>query len=88
MHCPQCAHLDSIRYGTNRGMQRYRCQACNGSFKQTTSQRSSPHATGLSVPLGKDGDASYQQGSLYQLKNGLSLVGTSCPVASSKPTTD
>ena len=27
MQCPHCAHPDSIRYGTSRGVQRYRCQA-------------------------------------------------------------
>ncbi|MAA67709.1 MAG: hypothetical protein CL915_02840 [Deltaproteobacteria bacterium] len=27
MQCPPCAHPDSIRYGTSRGVQRYRCQA-------------------------------------------------------------
>ena len=26
MQCPHCAHLDSIRYGTSRGVQGYRCQ--------------------------------------------------------------
>ncbi len=28
MQCPHCAHPGSIRYGTSRGVQRYRCQAC------------------------------------------------------------
>ena len=28
MQCPHCAHSDSIRYGTSRGVQRYRCKAC------------------------------------------------------------
>ena len=26
MQCPHCAHPDSIRYGTSRGVQRLRCQ--------------------------------------------------------------
>jgi len=33
MQCPHCAHPDSIRYGTNRGVQRYRCQACQRIFQ-------------------------------------------------------
>ena len=33
MQCPHCAHPDSIRYGTSRGVQRYRCQACRGIFQ-------------------------------------------------------
>ena len=33
MQCPHCAHLDSIRYGTSRGVQRYRCQACRRVFQ-------------------------------------------------------
>ena len=33
MQCPQCAHPDSIRYGTSRGVQRYRCQACRRIFQ-------------------------------------------------------
>ena len=32
MQCPHCAHPDSIRYGTSRGVQRYRCQACRRIF--------------------------------------------------------
>ena len=31
MQCPHCA--DSIRYGTSRGVQRYRCQACRRIFQ-------------------------------------------------------
>ena len=33
MQCPHCAHPDSIRYGTSRGVQRYRCQACRRVFQ-------------------------------------------------------
>ena len=33
MQCPHCAHPDSIRYGTSRGVQRYRCQACRQIFQ-------------------------------------------------------
>src|SRR5210317_1114996 len=33
MQCPHCAHPDSIRYGTNRGVQRYRCQAYRRIFQ-------------------------------------------------------
>jgi len=33
MQCPHCAHLDSIRYGTSRGVQRCRCQACRRIFQ-------------------------------------------------------
>ena len=33
MQCPHCAHPDSIRYGTSRGVQRSRCQACRRIFQ-------------------------------------------------------
>ena len=33
MQCPHCAQPDSIRYGTSRGVQRYRCQACRRIFQ-------------------------------------------------------
>ncbi|MGA1166634.1 MAG: transposase-like zinc-binding domain-containing protein, partial [bacterium] len=33
MQCPHCAHPDSIRHGTSRGDQRYRCQACRRIFQ-------------------------------------------------------
>ena len=33
MQCPQYAHPDSILYGTSRGVQRYRCQACRRIFQ-------------------------------------------------------
>ena len=33
MQCPHCAHPDSIRYGTSRGVQRFRCQACRRIFQ-------------------------------------------------------
>ena len=33
MQCPHCVHPDSIRYGTSRGVQRYRCQACQRIFQ-------------------------------------------------------
>ena len=35
MQCLHCAHPDSIRYGTSRGVQRYRyrCQACRRIFQ-------------------------------------------------------
>ena len=33
MQCPHCAHPDSIRYGTSRSVQRYRCQACRRIFQ-------------------------------------------------------
>ena len=34
MQCPHCAHPDSIRFGTSRGVQRYRCQACRRIFQR------------------------------------------------------
>ncbi|MDG2199049.1 MAG: hypothetical protein P8O70_19620 [SAR324 cluster bacterium] len=34
MQCPHCAHPDYILYGTNHGVQRYRCQAADGSFRR------------------------------------------------------
>ena len=33
MQYPHCTHPDSIRYGTSRGVQRYRCQACRQIFQ-------------------------------------------------------
>ena len=33
MQCSHCAHPDSIRYGTSRGVQRYRCQTCRRIFQ-------------------------------------------------------
>ena len=33
MQCLQCAHLDYIFFGKNRGAQRYRCQACRRTFQ-------------------------------------------------------
>ncbi len=33
MQGPHCAHPDSIRYGTSRDVQRYRCQACRPIFR-------------------------------------------------------
>ena len=33
MQCPHCAHPDSISYGTSRGVQRFRCQACRRIFQ-------------------------------------------------------
>ena len=34
MHGLHCAQPDSIRYGTSRGVQRYRCQACRRIFQR------------------------------------------------------
>ena len=33
MQCPHCAHPDYNLYGTSRGGQRYRCQACRRIFQ-------------------------------------------------------
>jgi transposase-like protein len=33
MQRPHCAHPDSIRYGTSRGVQRYRCQGSRRVFQ-------------------------------------------------------
>ena len=33
MQCPHCAHSDSIRYGTGRGVEHYRYQACRRIFQ-------------------------------------------------------
>ena len=33
MQCPHYAHPDSLRCGTSRGVQRYRCQACRRIFQ-------------------------------------------------------
>jgi len=54
----------------------------------TTRQRSSPQATGLSTLSRRDGDASYRPGSRDPPQDSLSLVGPSCPSTPSQPTTD
>jgi len=51
MQCPHCAHPDSIRYGTGRGVQRYRCQACRRIFQR--------------IPRGKDPALKQQAFQLY-----------------------
>jgi len=51
MQCPHCAHPDSIRYGTSRGVQRYRCQACRRIFQR--------------IPRGKDPALKQQAFQLY-----------------------
>jgi len=54
----------------------------------TTSQRSSPQATGLSILFRRDGDVSYRPDSQHPSQDGLSQVGKSCPSTPSKLTTD
>ena len=61
MQCPHCAHPDSIRYGTSRGVQRYRCQACRRIFQ--TLQR------------GKDPALKQQVCQLYLEGMGMRAIG-------------
>ena len=61
MQCPQCAHPDSIRYGTSRGVQRYRCQACRRIFQ--------------TLRLGKDPALKQQACQLYLEGMGMRAIG-------------
>ena len=86
MHCPHCA-LYSLWHQSGCSTVPLPSLATDLS-NNTTRQRSSPHATGLSGRFEKDEDASYQQGSRNQSKDGFLLVGTSCPRIPSMPITD
>ncbi|MBT91026.1 MAG: hypothetical protein CL921_05675 [Deltaproteobacteria bacterium] len=72
MHCPHCA-LYSLWHQSGCSTVPLPSLATDLS-NNTTRQRSSPHATGLSVRFEKDEDASYQQGSRHQSKDGFLLV--------------
>ena len=61
MQCPHCAHPDSIRYGTSRGVQRYRCQACRRIFQ--------------TLLRGKDPALKQQACQLYLEGMGLRAIG-------------
>ena len=61
MQCPHCAHLDSIRYGTSRGVQRYRCQACRRIFQ--------------TIRRGKDPALKQQACQLYLEGMGMRAIG-------------
>ena len=61
MQCPHCAHLDSIRYGTSRGVQRYRCQACQRIFQ--------------TLRLGKDPALKQQSCQLFLEGMGMRAIG-------------
>ena len=61
MQCPQCAHPDSIRYGTSRGVQRYRCQACRRIFQ--------------TIRRGKDPALKQQACQLYLEGMGMRAIG-------------
>ncbi len=61
----------------------------DGSFKHYEEVKIQPsQATGLSALSRRDGNASDRQGSWHPSQDGLSLVGKSCPVTPTKPTTD
>ena len=61
MQCPHCAHPDSIRYGTSRGVQRYRCQACRRIFQ--------------TIRRGKDPALKQQACQLYLEGMGMRAIG-------------
>ena len=70
MQCPPCAHPDSIRYGTSRGVQRYRrCQSCRRIF-QTLRRGKDPSLKQQACQLW-DGDASCQPGSRHPSQDSL-----------------
>jgi transposase-like protein len=54
MQCPHCAHPGSIRYGTSRGVQRYRYQACRRIF-QTLRRGKDPALKQLTCQLYLEG---------------------------------
>ena len=54
MQCPHSAHPDSIHYGTNRGVQRYRCPACRRIF-QTLRPGKDPALKQQACPLYLEG---------------------------------
>ncbi len=87
MQCPHCAHPDSIRYGTSRVSNATVAKPANGSFKQYDEAKIQPSSNRPALSR-RDGDASDRQGSRHPSQDGLSLVGPSCPVTPSKPTTD
>ena len=61
MQCPHCANPDSIRYGTCRGVQRYRCQACQQTFQ--------------TIQRGKDPALKQQACQLYLEGMGMRAIG-------------
>ena len=61
MQCPHCAHPDSILYGTSRGVQRYRCQACRRIFQ--------------TIRRGKDPALKQQACQLYLEGMGMRAIG-------------
>ena len=61
MQCPQCAHPDSIRYGTSLGVQLYRDQACRQIFQ--------------TLRLGKDPALKQQACQLYLEGMGMRAIG-------------
>ncbi len=66
MQCPHCVYPDSIHYGTSRGVQRYRCQACRRIFQ--TIRRGKDLALkqqACQIYLEGDGDASHRPGSQH-----------------------
>ena len=68
MQCPHCAHPDSIRYGTSRSVQHYRCQALPTDLSNTTTrQRSALKQLACQLYLG-DGDASDRPSSRHHHK--------------------
>ncbi len=66
MQCPHCVYPDSIHYGTSRGVQRYRCQACRRIFQ--TIRRGKDLALkqqACQIYLEGDWDASHRPGSQH-----------------------
>jgi len=85
MQCPPCAHPDSIRYGTSRGVQRYRCQACRRIF-QTLRRGKDPALKQQACQLYLEGMGMRAIGRVLGIHHKtLSLVGASCPSTPSNP---
>ena len=88
MQCPPCAHPDSIRYGTSRGVQRYRCQACQRIF-QTLQRGKDPALKQQACQLYLDGMGMRAVGRVLGIHHKtLLLAAASCPSTPSEPTAD
>ena len=88
MQCPPCAHPDSIRYGTSRGVQRFRCQACRRIF-QTLRRGKDPALKQQACQPYLDGMGMRAVGRVLGIHHKtLMLAAASCPSTPSEPTAD
>ena len=88
MQCPPCAHPDSIRYGTSRGVQRYRCQACQRIF-QTLQRGKDPALKQQACQPYLDGMGMRAVGRVLGIHHKtLLLAAASCPSTPSEPIAD